>query len=95
MVLGHERQLNRIGNDIPDLTLNNEVIKRVNKTNYIGIIIDDDFDWKGQYKYIKDKLKGGLTSLAKLTNILPQRKLDQVYRALFESHLRYINIAWG
>ena len=95
IVLGHKRQLNRIGNIIPDLTFNNEVIKRVNKTNYQGIIIDDNLNWKGQYKIIKNKLKGGLSSLAKLKNILLQRKLDQVYRALFENHLRCSNIAWG
>ena len=28
-------------------------------------------------------------------NILPQRKLEQVYKALFESHLRYGNIVWS
>ena len=30
-----------------------------------------------------------------LKNILPQRKLDQVYKALFESHLSYGNIVWS
>ena len=66
----------RIDNDIPDRTLNNENTKRVNKIKYLGIIVDDNLDWKGQYKCIKDKLKGGLTTLAKLKNILTQRKLD-------------------
>ena len=31
MVIGHRRQLNKKGNDLPDLVLNNEVIKRVDK----------------------------------------------------------------
>ena len=31
--------------------------------------------------------------MKKAENILPQRKLDQIYKALFESHLRYGNIA--
>ena len=52
-------------------------------------------NWKERYKAIKNKLKGGLSSLRKLKNILPQRKLDQVYKALFESHLRYGNIVWS
>ena len=33
MVIGHRRQLNKIGYDLPDLVLDNEVIKRVDKTN--------------------------------------------------------------
>ena len=95
MVIGHWRQLNKIGNDLPDLVLNNEVIKRADKTKYLGINIDESLNWKVQYKAIKNKLKGGLSSLRKLKNILPQRKLDQVYKALFESHLRYGNIVWS
>ena len=33
--------------------------------------------------------------MRKLKNILPQSKLDQIYRALFESHLRYSDELWG
>ena len=95
MVIGHRRQLYRVGNDLPDLVLNNEVIKRAGKAKYLGINIDEIFRWKEQYKTIKNKLKGDLSSLRKLKNILPQRKLDQVYKALFENHLRYGNIVWS
>ena len=51
MVIG---QLNRAGDDLPDLVLNNEVIKRVDKEKYLGINIDESLNWKEQlYKYIK------------------------------------------
>jgi len=92
MVIGHRRQLNRVDDDLPDLVLNNEIIKRVDKAKYLGINIDESLNWKEQYKTIKNKLKGGLSSLRKLKTILPQKKLDQVYKALFESHLRYGDI---
>ena len=48
MVIGHWQQLNKIGNHLPDLVLNNEVIKRVEKTKYLGIIIDESHNWKEQ-----------------------------------------------
>ena len=32
MVIGHRQQLNRVDDDLPDLVLNNEVIRRVDKT---------------------------------------------------------------
>ena len=35
------------------------------------------------------------SSIRKLKDILPQSKLEQVYRALVESHLRYGNELWG
>ena len=78
--------------NLPDLVLSHEIIKRVEKTKYLGINIDESLSWKEQYKAIKNKLKGDLSSIRKLKNILPQRKIEQVYKALFESHLRYGNI---
>ena len=41
LVIGHRRQLNKVGNDLPDLVLNNEVIKIVDKTKCVGINIDE------------------------------------------------------
>ena len=48
MVIGFRRKLNKIGNDWPDLVLNNEGIKRVDKTKYLGINIDESLNWKEQ-----------------------------------------------
>ena len=56
------------------------------------INIDESLNWEKQYKTVKNKLKGGISCLRKLKDILPQRKLEQVYKALFESHLRYGDI---
>ena len=57
MVIGHRRQLYKVGNDLPDLVLNNEVIKRVDKTKDLGININESLSWKEQYKTIKNNLK--------------------------------------
>ena len=95
MVVGHRRILNRVGNELSNLVLNNEVIKKVEKIKYLGINIDESLNWKEQYKTVKNKLKGGISSLRKLKDILPQRMLEQVYKALFESHLRYGDIVWN
>ena len=56
---------------------------------------DENLTWNEQYKGLKQKIKCGLSSIRKLTNILPQTKLEQVYRALVECHLRYGNELWG
>ena len=95
MVVGQRRKLNRVGNELSNLVLNNEVIKRAEKIKYLGINIDDSLNWEEQYKAVRNKLKGGISSLRKLKDILPQRKLEQVYKALFESHLHYGDILWN
>ena len=61
----------------------------------MGINIDESLNWEEQYKTGKNKLKEGISSLRKLKDILPQRKREQVYKALFESHLRYGDIVWN
>ena len=55
----------------------------------------ENLTWNEQYKCLKNKIKCGLSSIRKLATTLPQTKLEQVYRALIESHLRYANKLWG
>ena len=44
MVVGHRRKLNRVGNELPNLVINNEVIKRVEKVEYVVINIDESLN---------------------------------------------------
>ena len=62
---------------------------------YLGLTVDDKLSWNEQYKSVKGKVAGGLASLRKLKNILPQSQLLNVYQAFVESHLRYANVVWG
>ena len=75
--------------------VDDDEIKRVKKTKYLGLTIDEILAWNQQYKIVNGKLKGGLDSIRKLRQILPQTKLFQVYRALVESQLRYGHLLWG
>ena len=83
MIIGHRRKLNRVGNELSNLVLINAVIKRVQKIKHLGINIDESLNWEKQCKTVKNKLRGGISSLRMLQDILPQRKLEQVYKALF------------
>ena len=94
MVVGNNKQLGNIS-EIGDLKFGKNEIKRVKKTKYLGLTIDESLSWNQQYKIAKGKLKGGLDSIRKLRKVFPQSKLFQVYRALVESHLRYGNLLWG
>ena len=61
----------------------------------LGITADEDLTWNEQCKNLKGKIKNTLSSLLKLKSILLQSKLDQVYKALLESHLRLNDELWG
>ena len=94
MVIGHSRKVNAL-NISSTLTLNDSDIKRVTKTKSLGVTVDENLKWDEQYKIVKGKICGGLASLKKLKNIIPQTKLCSVYYAIVESHLRYANVIWG
>ena len=57
--------------------------------------MDENLKRNEQYKNLKGRIKNALSSLPISKNILPQSKLDQVYKALLESHLRYSDEVWG
>ena len=91
MIIGHPRRTNKVEiHETP--RLNGSDIKRVKKTKSLGVIVDEGLNWEEQFKTVKGKLHGGLTSLKKLKNILPQSQLSNVYRALVESHMRYADV---
>ena len=94
MVVGHKRQANHIPGPL-EVNVNGEPIKRAQQVKYLGIMIDENLTRNEQYKSLKGKINDALSSLWKLKNILPQSKLDLVYKALLESHLRYSDELWG
>ena len=65
MLLGSNKQLGKIS-EIGDLKVGEEEIKRVRKTKYLGLTIDETMSWNQQYKIVKGKVKGGLDSIRKL-----------------------------
>ena len=50
---------------------------------------------KQQFKTVYNNSRGGLESLKRLKNILSQSSLNNVYRALVESNMRYADVIWG
>ena len=93
MIIGHPRRINDVEVSEP-LNLNDSEIKRVAKTKSLGVVVDEGLNWDNQLRKVKGKMGGGLRSLRKLKNLIPQSQLDHIYRALVESHLRYANVIW-
>ena len=72
MIIGHSRKLNKL--DISNsLTINGTDIKRVMKTKSLGVVVDESLSWHEQYKIVKGKIYGGLSSLTKLKNMIPKQ----------------------
>ena len=81
MLIGHPKQLNK-AKDFPDLEVEDQKLCRAQKTKYLGVIIDESMNWEEQLKTVKRKIKNGLGAMFNLKNILSQKQLATVYRAL-------------
>ena len=51
--------------------LNNSEIMRTKKTKSLGVIVYVGLNWEQQFKVVKGKVRGGLSSLEKLKNLVP------------------------
>ena len=61
MIIGHSRKLNTLNISNP-LTINGADIKRATKTKSFGVVVDESLSWHEQYKIVKGKIYGGLSS---------------------------------
>ena len=94
MIIGHSLSTRKP--ELPEtLKLNGSEIKRMEKTKYLGIIIDENLNWDEQFKRVRSKINTGLMSLKCLKNILLQSQFCCVSYGLVKSHLRYGNVVWG
>ena len=70
-------------------------IKPVSKTKFLGVILDDQLNWVPHIEQLVKKLQSTCGRLYRIKSCLPENTYDQIYHALFESHLGYGISVWG
>ena len=93
MILGTAPKLKALDYS-PMIKLNGKSIKRVIKSDYLGLIIDESLSWKQYISSLKLKISSALMAI-KQVDFLPQESLITLYHSLVESRLRYCNTVWG
>ena len=61
MIIGHRRRTNKV--EIQETWLR---YKTSEKTNSLGVIVDEGLNWEEQFITVKGKVHGGVTSFKKL-----------------------------
>jgi len=77
------------------LTIDNERIKQVEFTKFLGVIIDQKFTWQRHISYVSLKVSKSLYALRQVKFKLPRETLLALYYSLVYSHLTYCNMIWG
>lgn len=88
-----QRQINFT--QLPDLQISNVTIERTSEFDFLGLIINENLNWKPHISKICTKLARVTGILKRLQNTLPCFVLRTIYNSLFLPHLNYCILAWG
>ena len=75
--------------------MKNEILSRVNNFNFLGLIIDNQLNWKQHVQHVANKISRTAGILSKLKYTLPSNILLMIYNSLICSHLNYCLLIWG
>ena len=68
------------------LILNNCEIRRVKKTKYLGMIVDDSLTWENYIDYITLKINRGIGIIRRVRQLIPEKALLLLYQTLIDPY---------
>ena len=67
----------------------------VNKSKFLGVVIDNKLSWKDHVSHVKNKVSKGIGIIAKAKPLLCKKSLLSLYYSFVYPHLSYCNHIWG
>ncbi len=67
----------------------------VNKTKFLGVLIDNKLSWKDHIYYICNKIAKGIGIIKKVRDVLNKDTLLSLYYTFIYPYLTYCNLVWG
>ena len=78
-----------------DIILDKTMLKRVDKTKFLGVIIDENLSWKNHIDGITKTISRNVGMINKLKFIIPERILRTLYCTLVLPYINYGILIWG
>jgi len=75
--------------------INNIDIKRVNSMNILGIIFEENLDWKNHILHVENKISKSIGIMHKIKHLLNKTCLKNIYYSFIHSYITYCNIVWA
>ena len=77
------------------LQIDDTIIERVQEFNFLGLILNENLNWKSHTDSIANKVSKCVGILNKLKYFLPLNIKILIYSSLVLSHLNFGILAWG
>lgn len=78
-----------------EIKINNNVLRRVTNTKYLGVYFDEHFKWNYHINYITKKTRYLIFVFSRLSKLMNYDSLLMIYHGLFGSIATYGILAWG
>ena len=89
------KTLERTTNNELKLLIDGQAIDEVQKTKFLGIIIDNKLTWKWHIDHIAGKISRGIGMIIKARQYLNKSGLMSLYYSFIYPYLTYCNHIWG
>ena len=80
---------------LPKLTISNHVIDRQEFIKFVGVLLDENPNWKEHFKHTENKIVRNLGLLYKARTFLERNALLALYYSYIQTYINYANRAWG
>ena len=77
------------------LEVNGDQIEQLESTKYLGVISDQNLNWKRHISHVSSKLSRYTGLLYKLRHFVPKNALLSLYNAFIMPHVNYALINWS
>ena len=73
----------------------NTTLEQKSECKFLGVIVDDNINWKAHINHISNKLSRTIALLRLLKYTFPKHILKTIYMSLIQPYLNYCNVIWG
>ena len=93
MIIGSRQRLNTQCDEV-DIRIDDEMIKRVDRTKSVGLTIDDRLSWSNHVDEICRKVSSAIGALKRIRHFISANTALQIYNALILPHFDYCSPVW-
>ena len=90
-----KRQEDDIPLKLPELRINNEIIKRKYHVKFLGVFIDDTLSWKKHINMVEEKMSKNIGVISRARKYLNNAAMKSLYYAFIHPYIVFGNIAWA
>ena len=77
------------------ISIDNQNIVKVKETNFLGVILDENLNWKSEISHVANKVAKSISIISRCSFFLPKSSLRMLYYSLIYPYFCYCNIVWA